>query len=102
MPDSMSCLSMRAMSRTCPAARPTWLSQLAAQGLLQGSFVPPEPIRQLRDLTRARTAITRERGREVQRLGKLLEDAGIKLPAVASDILGVSGRAMLESLIAGN
>ncbi len=64
--------------------------------------MPPEPIRQLRDLTRARTAITRERGREVQRLEKLLEDAGIKLSAVASDILGVSGRAMLEALIAGN
>jgi len=64
--------------------------------------VPPEPIRQLRDLTRARTAITRERGREAQRLEKLLEDAGIKLSAVASDILGVSGRAMLEALIAGD
>ena len=63
--------------------------------------MPPEPIRQLRDLTRARTAITRERGREVQRLEKLLEDAGIKLSSVASDILGVSGRAMLEALIAG-
>jgi transposase len=69
---------------------------------VRGSFVPPEPIRQLRDLTRARTAITRERGREAQRLEKLLEDAGIKLSAVASDILGVSGRAMLEALIAGN
>ena len=66
-----------------------------------GSFVPPEPIRQLRDLTRTRTAITRERGREVQRLEKLLEDAGIKLSAVATDIIGVSGRAMLEALIAG-
>jgi transposase len=80
----------------------TWLAQLGAHGLVRGSFVPPEPIRQLRDLTRARTAITRERGREVQRLEKLLEDAGIKLSAVASDILGVSGRAMLEALIAGD
>ena len=80
----------------------TWLAQLGAHGLVRASFVPPEPIRQLRDLTRARTAITRERSREVQRLEKLLEDAGIKLSAVASDILGVSGRAMLESLIAGN
>ena len=79
----------------------TWLAQLAAHGLVRGSFVPPEPIRQLRDLTRARTAITRERSREAQRLEKLLEDAGIKLSAVASDILGVSGRAMLEALIAG-
>jgi transposase len=65
-------------------------------------FVPPGPVRQLRDLTRARTAITRERSREAQRLEKLLEDAGIKLSAVASDILGVSGRAMLEALIAGD
>jgi transposase len=79
----------------------TWLAQLGAHGLVRGSFVPPEPIRQLRDLTRARTAITRERSREAQRLEKLLEDAGIKLSAVASDILGVSGRAMLEALIAG-
>jgi transposase len=80
----------------------TWLAQLGAHGLVRGSFVPPEPIRQLRDLTRARTAITRERAREIQRLEKLLEDAGIKLSAVASDILGVSGRAMLERLIAGD
>lgn len=79
----------------------TWLAQLGAHGLVRGSFVPPEPIRGLRELTRARTAITRERGREVQRREKLLEDAGIKLSSVASDILGVSGRAMLEALIAG-
>jgi transposase len=80
----------------------TWLAQLGAHGLVRGSFVPTGPIRQLRDLTRARTAITRERGREIQRLEKLLEDAGIKLSAVASDILGVSGRLMLEALIAGD
>ena len=55
----------------------TWLAQLGAHGLIRASFVPPEPIRQLRDLTRARTAITRERSREIQRLEKLLEDAGI-------------------------
>jgi transposase len=78
-----------------------WLAQLGAHGLVRGSFVPPQPIRQLRDLTRTRTAIIRERGREVQRLEKLLEDAGIKLSAVASDITGVSGRAMLEALIGG-
>ena len=78
-----------------------WLAQLGAHGLLRGSFVPPEPIRELRDLTRTRTAITRERSREVQRLEKLLEDAGIKLSSVASDIVGVSGRAMLEALIEG-
>jgi transposase len=78
-----------------------WLAQLGAHGLVRGSFVPPEPIRQLRDLTRARTTITRQRAREIQRLEKLLEDAGIKLSAVASDITGVSGRAMLEALVAG-
>lgn len=88
--------------RKTDVADATWLAQIGAHGLVRGSFVPPEPIRQLRDLTRARTAITRERGREVQRLEKLLEDAGIKLSAVASDILGVSGRAMLEALIAGD
>jgi len=78
-----------------------WLADLGAHGLVQGSFVPPEPIRQLRDLTRARTAITRDRAREIQRLEKLLEDAGIKLSSVASDITGVSGRAMLAALITG-
>ena len=78
-----------------------WLAQLGAHGLVRGSFVPPEPIRQLRDLTRTRTAITRERAREFQRLEKLLEDAGIKLSAVASDLTGVSSRAMLEALVEG-
>ena len=88
--------------RKTDVADATWLAQLGAHGLVRGSFVPPEPIRQLRDLTRARTAITRERSREVQRLDKLLEDAGVKLSVVASDIVGVSGRAMLESMITGN
>jgi transposase len=68
---------------------------------VRASFVPPAPVRALRDLTRTRTVITRERTREVQRLEKLLEDAGIKLSSVACDITGVSGRAMLEALIAG-
>ena len=87
--------------RKTDVADATWLAQLGAHGLVRGSFVPPEPIRQLRDLTRARTAITRERSREIQRLEKLLEDAGIKLSSVASDITGVSGRAMLAALIDG-
>ncbi len=78
-----------------------WLAQLGAHGLVRGSFVPPEPIRQLRDLTRTRTTVTRERAKEIQRLEKLLEDAGIKLSSVATDISGVSGRAMLEALISG-
>jgi len=74
---------------------------LGAHGLVRGSFVPPEPIRQLRDLTRTRTAVTRERTREIQRLEKLLEDAGIKLSSVAADLNGASSRAMLEALITG-
>ena len=78
-----------------------WLAQLGAHGLVRGSFVPPAPIRELRDLTRARTMMTRERGREIQRLEKLLEDAGIKLSSVATDITGVSGRLMLQALIDG-
>jgi transposase len=78
-----------------------WLADLGAHGLVKASFVPPAPVRELRDLTRTRTVITRERAREVQRLEKLLEDTGIKLSSVASDITGVSGRAMLEALIDG-
>ncbi len=87
--------------RKTDVADATWLAQLGAHGLVRGSFVPPAPIRQLRDLTRTRTAVTRERTREIQRLEKLLEDAGIKLSSVVSDLTGVSGRAMLEALIAG-
>ncbi len=78
-----------------------WLAQLGAHGLVRGSFVPPEPIRQLRDLTRTRTTMVRARAKEFQRLEKLLEDAGIKLSSVATDISGVSGRAMLQALIDG-
>jgi transposase len=78
-----------------------WLAQLGAHGLVRGSFVPPEPIRQLWDLTRTRTAVTRERAGEIQRLEKLLEDAGIKLSSVACDISGVSGRLMLQVLVDG-
>jgi len=79
----------------------TWLAQLGAHGLVRGSFVPPQPVRELRDLTRTRTAVTRERTREWQRLEKLLEDSGIKLTSVATDISGPSGRAMLQALIDG-
>ncbi|MFI7068620.1 IS110 family transposase, partial [Kribbella sp. NPDC050124] len=88
--------------RRPPGRHPERRSTLGAHGLVRGSFVPPEPIRQLRDLTRTRTAITRERSREIQRLEKLLEDAGIKLSSVATDIVGVSGRAMIEALISGD
>ena len=79
----------------------SWLCQMGECGLLRASFVPPEPIRHLRDLTRYRTTLTAERSREAQRLEKELEDAGIKLSAVATDILGVSGREMLAALIDG-
>ena len=78
-----------------------WLAQLGAHGLVRGSFVPPAPIRELRDLTRTRTAFTRARSREYQRLEKLLEDAGVKLSSVVSNLSAVSARAMLEALIAG-
>ncbi|MFE9328819.1 IS110 family transposase [Nocardia sp. NPDC052278] len=78
-----------------------WLADLGAHGLLRASLVPPPPIRRLRDLTRARTSLLRDRARQVQRIEKILEDAGIKLSAVVSDIMGVSGRTMLDALIAG-
>lgn len=78
-----------------------WLCQLGECGLLKASFVPPEPIRQLRDLPRYRSTLAAERTREKQRCKKLLENAGIKLSSVATDILGVSGRAMLGALIEG-
>ena len=78
-----------------------WIAQVLEHGLLRGSFVPPPPIRELRDLTRYRKALIEDRAREVNRLHKILEDAGIKLATVATDILGVSGRAMLEALVGG-
>ena len=78
-----------------------WLCQLLEFGLLRGSFVAPRPVRQLRELTRRRRTLVRERSQEVNRLHKALEDTGIKLDCVASDILGVSGRAMLDALLAG-
>ncbi len=78
-----------------------WLAQLLSCGLLRASFVPPLPQRQLRDLTRMRSQLIGERTRVVNRLHKTLEDANIQLGAVASDILGVSGREMIEALIQG-
>jgi transposase len=78
-----------------------WLCKLNERGMLRPSFVPPAQIRRLRDYTRLRADLTADRTRHKQRLEKLLEDALIKLSTVATDILGVSGRAMLEALIAG-
>jgi transposase len=78
-----------------------WIAQLLQHGLLRPSFVPPEPIRELRDLTRQRTQLIRQRATVVNRIQKVLEDAKIKLASVATDVLGASGRAMIRALIAG-
>lgn len=78
-----------------------WLAELGAHGLVRGSFIPPWPIRDLRDLTRQRTLNTGSRTREIQQLEKLIESTGIKYTSVASTTLGVSGRAFLEALIDG-
>jgi len=82
----------------CDAA---WLAELLEHGLLRGSFVPPAPIRELRDLTRYRKRLIQAHSAECQRIQKTLEDAGIKLDSVATDVLGASGRAMLVALVAG-
>lgn len=79
-----------------------WIADLLSHGLLKGSFIPPEPVRDLRDLTRYRKSLIDERIREINRLQKLLESANIKLSSVASDVMGVSGKAMLEALLSGN
>jgi transposase len=78
-----------------------WIAQLLEHGLLRGSFVPPTPIREIHDPTRYRKALIQDRTRVANRLHKALEDAGVKLATVASDILGVSGRAMLQALAEG-
>ena len=78
-----------------------WLALLLSRGLLRASFVPPPPIRELRDLTRYRKALVNERSREVNRVHKTLEDAGVKLSSVATDVMGASGRAMMHALIGG-
>jgi len=78
-----------------------WIAQLLQHGLLRGSFIPPVAIRQLRECTRYRTQLIRARADEANRIQKLLEAANLKLGSVASDILGVSGRAMLAALARG-
>jgi transposase len=78
-----------------------WLAELLAHGLVRASFVPPEPIQQLRELTRTRKQFVQDRSSNIQRLQKILEDANIKIDCVISDILGKSGRAMLEAIAAG-
>ncbi|KJY30323.1 IS110 family transposase [Streptomyces sp. NRRL S-495] len=78
-----------------------WICRLVEHGLVRPSFVPPREIRQLRDLTRYRTETVRDRARDVNRLNTFLEDAGIKLSTVVSDITGISARRMLDALVAG-
>jgi transposase len=78
-----------------------WICRLMEHGLVRPSFVPPKEIRELRDLTRFRKSRIEERTREAQRLDKILQDAGVKLSSVASDVLGRSGREMLEALVSG-
>ena len=78
-----------------------WIAELLEHGLLKGSFIPPVEIRDLRDLTRYRRKLVEMRSAQVNRLQKILEQANIKLASVASDIMGVSGRAMLAALLAG-
>ncbi len=79
----------------------TWLADLLAHGLIRGSFVPDEQTQEMRNLLRTRKQLVRERSSHVQRLQKTLEDANIKLDSVISDVMGLSGRAMVEALIAG-
>jgi transposase len=78
-----------------------WIADLLQHGLLRGSFVPPPPIRELRDLTRLRTSLRQDHTAVANRMQKILEDANLKLASVASDWLGVSGRAMLAQLLVG-
>lgn len=79
----------------------TWIADLLAHGLIRASFVPPQPIQELRDLTRTRRELTREIVRHTQRIQATLEEANIKLASVISDILGFSGRRILKAIVAG-
>ena len=78
-----------------------WIAELLRHGLLRGSFIPDREHRELRELVRYRRSLIQERSREVARLQKVLEGANIKLSSVASDVMGGSGRAMIEALVAG-
>lgn len=78
-----------------------WIAQLLQHGLLKGSFIPPRPQRELRDLTRQRTQLVDEASRISNRIQKVLEDANVKLGSVVSNVIGASGRLMLDAIIAG-
>lgn len=105
--DSMQCWLLNAEHlRNVPGkktdvADSAWIAQMVEHGLIRPSFVPPKPIRELRDLTRHRRALVEERTRVVERLEKVLQDAGVKLSSVSSTILNKSGRAILEALLDG-
>jgi transposase len=105
--DAMECWLLNAQhmrnvpGRKSDVADAGWIAQLVEHGLVRPSFVPPPPIRELRELTRYRKTQIEERTREAQRLDKSLQDAGLKLSSVASNILGKSGRDMLDALVAG-
>lgn len=87
--------------RKSDASDARWLGDLLAHGLVRASFVPPEPIRELRDLTRTRQQLQRQIVQNENRIAKVLEDANIKLATVVSDLLGVSSRRILEAMISG-
>jgi transposase len=94
-------MAARSSSKARKTSRERRLCQLVEHGLVRTSFVPPKEIRELRNLTRYRKAQIEERTREVQRLEKVLQDAGIKLSSVATRVLGASGRAKLDALVGG-
>ncbi len=87
--------------RKSDVADAVWLADLLAHGLVRGSFVPPPAVQELRDLTRTRKQLVREKGRHVQRLHKVLEDANLKLTTVVTDLMGRSGRAILNAVLEG-
>jgi transposase len=78
-----------------------WIADLLAHGLIRSSFVPPAPIHDLRDLTRTRKQLVREIAQHTLRIQKVLEDANLKLTSVISDVMGMSGRAMIDAIITG-
>jgi transposase len=94
-------LKQRRRGRKTDMIDAEWICQMVEHGLVAPSFVPPPPMRRLRNLTRRRATLIAERTREKNRMQAMLEDAGIKLGVVATDIFGVSGRRMLEALVAG-
>src|SRR5205807_3649762 len=102
--DSSCCWRMRKKFKVVPGRKTDqkdsqWIADLHKHGLLRNSFVPPRAIRDLRDLTRTRAILTQEHSSICNRIQKVLEDANIKLGSVASDVFGVSGRAILRALM---